>query len=67
MNLNQLIVLVILSLSSIEAKQDIIIKSDKVENDTNKIQTLQSLNDTQKASERDRYFNKNINIKGMIQ
>ena len=69
MNLIHLIVIAILSLSPIEAKQDIFIKPDypKIENDTNEIQTLQFLNDSQKTTERDKYFNKNINIKGLIQ
>ena len=68
MNLIHLIVIAILSLSPIEAKQDIFIKPDfpKVGNDTNKIQTLQFLNDSQKTTERDKYFNKNINTKGII-
>ena len=69
MNLIHLIVIAILSLSPIEAKQDILIKPDypKVGNDTNEIHTLQFLNDSQKTTERDKYFNKNINIKGLIQ
>ena len=69
MILNHLIVIVILALHPSEAKQDTFIKPDyhKVENDTNKIQTLQSLNDSQKTMESDKYFNKNINIKGIIQ
>ena len=68
MDLIHLVVIAILSLSPIEAKQDILIKPDypKVGNDTNKIQTLQFLNDSQKTKERDKYFNKNINTKGII-